>query len=174
MCKKKLIFFWCRLSVHRFLFFLVYSFALLRWAHYMTHMNLILAFAALDAGSPRQRARCAKTGRFVAWSKAAPLRRAVAGQVLFVPQAPLSTEVEVAEVEAPLVGGVDTAAAAPVGGGVAVATAGAGAVALVAAAGRSAAAAVRTLAARLAGAGRRLVAGLLGKVAPRRGEVTVD
>ena len=129
-------------------------------------MNLILAFAALDAGSPRQRARCAKTGRFVAWSKAAPLRRAVAGQVLFVPQAPLSTEVEVVEVEAPQVGGVATAAAAPVGGGVAVATA--GAVALVAAA------AVRTLAGRLAGAGRRLVAGLLGKVAPRRGEVTVD
>ena len=137
----------------------------------MTHMNLILAFAALDAGSPRQRARCAKTGRFVAWSKAAPLRRAVAGQVLFVPQAPLSPEVEVVEVEAPQVGGVDTAAAAPVGGGVAVATA---AAALVAAAGRSVAAAVRTLAGRLAGAGRRLVAGLLGKVAPRRGEVTVD
>ena len=123
-------------------------------------MNLILAFAALDAGSPRQRARCAKTGRFVAWSKAAPLRRAVAGQVLFVPQAPLSTEVEVVEVEAPQVGGVAAAAA--------------GAVALVAAAGRSAAAAVRSLAGRLAGAGRRLVAGLLGKVAPRRGEVTVD
>ena len=138
----------------------------------MTHMNLILAFAALDAGSPRQRARCAKTGRFVAWSKAAPLRRAVAGQVLFVPQAPLSTEVEVVEVEAPLVEAIDTAAAGPLGGGVAVATA--GAVALVAAAGRSAAAAVRTLAGRLAGAGRRLVAGLLGKVAPRRGEVTVD
>jgi len=136
-------------------------------------MNLILAFAALDAGSSRQRARCAKTGRFVAWSKAAPLRRAVAGQVVFVPQTtPLSTEVEVVEVDAPLVGGVATAAAAPVGGGVVVATA--GAVALVAAAGRSAAAAVRTLAGRLAGAGRRLVAGLLGKAAPRRGEVTLD
>ena len=128
-------------------------------------MNLILAFAALDAGSSRQRARCAKTGRFVAWSKAAPLRRAVAGQGLFVPQAPLSTEVEVVEVEAPQVGGVATAAAAPLGGGVAVAAA--GAVVLVAAA-------VRTLAGRLAGAGRRLVAGLLGRVAPRRGEVTVD
>ena len=128
-------------------------------------MNLILAFAALDAGSSRQRARCAKTGRFVAWSKAAPLRRAVAGQVLFVPQTPLSPEVEVVEVEAPQVGGVATAAAAPLGGGVAVAAA--GAVVLVAAA-------VRTLAGLLAGAGRRLVAGLLGRVAPRRGEVTVD
>jgi len=136
-------------------------------------MNLILAFAALDAGSSRQRARCAKTGRFVAWSKAAPLRRAVAGQVLFVPQTtPLSTEVEVVEVEAPLVEAIDTAAAGPLGGGVAVATA--GAVALVAAATRSAAAAVRTLAGRLAGAGRRLVAGLRNRVAPRQEGVTLD
>ena len=127
-------------------------------------MNLILAFAALDAGSSRQRARCAKTGRFVAWSKAAPLRRAVAGQVLFIPQAPPIGGVEASAVAAPVVAPVAAAVAAPVGGGVAVA------VALVASAGRSAAAAVRAL----AGAGRRLVAGLLGRVAPRRGEVTLD
>ena len=79
-------------------------------------MNLILAFVALDAGSSRQRARCAKTGRFVAWSKAAPLRRAVAGQVVFVPQAP--APVAVID-EAPVVGGdspVATTAAAVVDG----------------------------------------------------------
>ena len=131
---------------------------------YLHDMNLILAFTALEAGSPRQRARCAKTGRFVAWSKAAPLRRAVAGQVVFIPQAPPIGVVAVAAVDAPVVAPVATAVAAPVGGGVAVA------VALVAAAGRSVAATVRAL----AGAGRRLVAGLLGKAAPRRGEVTVD
>ena len=86
-------------------------------------MNLILAFAALDAGSSRQRARCAKTGRFVAWSKAAPLRRAVAGQVLFVPQSPAAAPQVPATVavidEAPVVGGdspVATAAAAVVDG----------------------------------------------------------
>ena len=86
-------------------------------------MNLILAFVALDAGSSRQRARCAKTGRFVAWSKAAPLRRAVAGQVVFVPQAPAEAPQAPALVavidEAPVVGGdspVATTAAAVVDG----------------------------------------------------------
>ena len=109
----------------------------------MSFMNLILAFAALDAGSSRQRARCAKTGRFVAWSKAAPLRRAVAGQVVFVPQAPA---------EAPQVPAtVAVIDEAPVGGDSPVATTTAavvdGARRLVAAAGRW-----FSRAARLAGA----------------------
>jgi len=86
-------------------------------------MELTLAFVALDAGSARQRARCVKTGRFVAWSKAAPLRRAAPGEVVHVPlspalpacakeEAPLSPAPVVVEEEAPVVGGIAQVAAA--------------------------------------------------------------
>ena len=37
-------------------------------------MKYSLAFVALPAGSPRQRARCKKTGRFVSWAVAPLLR----------------------------------------------------------------------------------------------------
>ena len=59
-------------------------------------MDLILAFANVGSRSPRQRARCARTGRFVAWSKAAPLRAARHGQVVRVPVAPPAPPVVVA------------------------------------------------------------------------------
>ena len=82
---------------------------------YTVCMDLLLAFVALPAGSPRQRARCAKTGRFVAWSKAAPLRRAAPGEVVHVPLPALPA---CAEEEAPSVGGVVLSAAAAVVAGV--------------------------------------------------------
>lgn len=37
-------------------------------------MTFLLAFAALPAGSSRQRVRCARTGRFVRWALAPSLR----------------------------------------------------------------------------------------------------
>ena len=37
-------------------------------------MTALLAFTALPAASKLQRARCARTGRFVAWARAAALR----------------------------------------------------------------------------------------------------
>lgn len=37
-------------------------------------MTAVLAFSALPAASKLQRARCARTGRFVAWARAAALR----------------------------------------------------------------------------------------------------
>ena len=48
-------------------------------------MNLTLAFSGLAADSPRQRARCSATGRFVAWVKAAALRVAGAPPVVVAP-----------------------------------------------------------------------------------------
>jgi hypothetical protein len=59
-------------------------------------MDLLLAFENVGSRSPRQRARCANTGRFVAWSKAAPLRAARHGQVVRVPVAPPAPPVVVA------------------------------------------------------------------------------
>ena len=52
---------------------------------YLDGMNLTLAFSGLAADSPRQRARCSVTGRFVAWVKAAALRVAGAPRVVVVP-----------------------------------------------------------------------------------------
>ena len=37
-------------------------------------MNAVLAFSAIPAASKLQRARCTRTGRFVAWARAAALR----------------------------------------------------------------------------------------------------
>jgi hypothetical protein len=59
-------------------------------------MDLLLAFENVGSRSPRQRARCANTGRFVAWAKAAPLRAARHGQVIRVPVAPPAPPVVVA------------------------------------------------------------------------------
>ena len=55
------------------------------WCAYFVRMTLTLAFRGLAADSPRQRARCAATGRFVAWVKAAALRVAGAPRVVVVP-----------------------------------------------------------------------------------------
>lgn len=41
-------------------------------------MNAHLAFPALEADAPRQRARCPRTGRFVAWAKVARIVARVA------------------------------------------------------------------------------------------------
>ena len=63
-------------------------------------MTFALAFSNLDAAAPRQRARCAATGRFVAWSKVPQLRVPGAPRVVVIPS-PL-VEVDVVEVPAPV------------------------------------------------------------------------
>ena len=52
---------------------------------YLLCMTLTLAFRGLAADSPRQRARCSVSGRFVAWVKAVALRVAGAPRVVVVP-----------------------------------------------------------------------------------------
>ena len=53
-------------------------------------MNFTLAFAAHSAGSSRQRARCVKTGRFVAWAAAPKALRVSVYGVLVAPVAPVA------------------------------------------------------------------------------------
>jgi len=60
-------------------------------------MTFSLAFSGLASDAPRQRARCAKTGRFVAWSKVPQLRVPGAPRVVVIP-APVAEVAEVAEV----------------------------------------------------------------------------
>jgi len=74
-------------------------------------MEFSLAFAGLDAAAPRQRARCAVTGRFVAWSRVPQLRVPGAARVVVIP-APV---VVVADAEAASLAPV--AEAPPVVGG---------------------------------------------------------
>ena len=76
-------------------------------------MTLTLAFRGLAADSPRQRARCAATGRFVAWVKAAALRVAGAPRVVVVPSSVEPAAAAAAPVVAPVVT-VAAAIAAPV------------------------------------------------------------
>ena len=52
---------------------------------YVDHMTFALAFNGLSADAPRQRARCAATGRFVAWSKVPQLRVPGAPRVVVIP-----------------------------------------------------------------------------------------
>ena len=59
-------------------------------------MTFALAFSGLASDAPRQRARCAKTGRFVAWAKVPQLRVPGAPRVVVIP-APVAEVVEVAE-----------------------------------------------------------------------------
>lgn len=66
-----------------------------------TGMTFSLAFADLDAAAPRQRARCAATGRFVAWSKVPQLRAAGAPRVIVI-TAPVVVAADAPEV-APVV-----------------------------------------------------------------------
>jgi len=71
-------------------------------------MTFVLAFDDLTAAAPRQRARCAVTGRFVAWSKVPQLRVPGAARVVVIPSpvvvvvdaeaAPLTPVAEVAPV----------------------------------------------------------------------------
>ena len=67
---------------------------------YIGSMTFALAFSNLDAAAPRQRARCAATGRFVAWSKVPQLRVPGAPRVVVIPS-PLVV-VDVAEVPKPV------------------------------------------------------------------------
>ena len=60
-------------------------------------MTFALAFSGLASDAPRQRARCAKTGRFVAWAKVPQLRVPGAPRVVVIP-APVVEVAEVAEV----------------------------------------------------------------------------
>lgn len=68
----------------------------------MTCMNAVLAFSALPAASKLQRARCARTGRFVAWARAAALRLPGAPAVVTLLPAP-AVVVVVAPSPAPVV-----------------------------------------------------------------------
>jgi phage-related minor tail protein len=81
-------------------------------------MTLTLAFRGLAADSPRQRARCSVTGRFVAWVKAAALRVAGAPRVVVVPSTVEPDAADAAPVVAPVtvppVVAVAAAIAAPV------------------------------------------------------------
>ena len=70
---------------------------------YFGCMTLTLAFSGLAADSPRQRARCAATGRFVAWVKAAVLRVAGAPRVVVVPSSLEPAAADAAPVVAPAV-----------------------------------------------------------------------
>lgn len=67
---------------------------------YIGSMTFSLAFSNLEADAPRQRARCAVTGRFVAWSKVPQLRVAGAPRVVFIPSS--LVVVDVAEVPEPV------------------------------------------------------------------------
>ena len=70
---------------------------------YILRMPFCLAFSDLDADAPRQRARCARTGRFVAWSKVPELRVLGAPRVVVMPPPVVSDDVaEVVPVSAPL------------------------------------------------------------------------
>ena len=70
---------------------------------YISSMSFCLAFHNLDADAPRQRARCARTGRFVAWSKVPELRVPGAPRVVVIPPPVVSDDVaEVVSVPAPL------------------------------------------------------------------------
>jgi hypothetical protein len=60
-------------------------------------MTFALAFNGLSADAPRQRARCAATGRFVAWAKVPQLRVPGAPRVVVIP-APVVEVADVAEV----------------------------------------------------------------------------
>ena len=60
-------------------------------------MTFALAFNDLTAAAPRQRARCCRTGRFVAWSKVPQLRVPGAPRIIVIP-APVVDVAEVVEV----------------------------------------------------------------------------
>ncbi len=68
-------------------------------------MNAILAIDGLSATHPRQRARCARTGRFVAWKRVPSLRLASSRGVVEAP-APV--------VRAPIVSAPVVSVSAPV------------------------------------------------------------
>jgi hypothetical protein len=67
---------------------------------YIQCMTFSLAFSNLEADAPRQRARCAATGRFVAWSKVPQLRVPGAPRVVVIPS--LLVVVDVVEVPEPV------------------------------------------------------------------------
>ena len=88
-------------------------------------MTFALAFADLDAAAPRQRARCAATGRFVAWSKVPQLRVPGAPRIVVIPStlvavvdgAEVAPVAPVAEVAPVVVADAAGAEAPPVVGG---------------------------------------------------------
>jgi len=79
---------------------------------YTGGMQITLAFSNLKADAPRQRARCTRTGRFVAWVKAAALRVVGAPRVVVVPVNPAPPAVAPLAPVAPVE--PDAAIAAPV------------------------------------------------------------
>ena len=75
----------------------------------MEGMTFALAFSSLPANAPRQRVRCAATGRFVAWAKVPQLRAAGAARIVVIPS-PLV--VVVADAAPPVVESATVAVAA--------------------------------------------------------------
>ena len=86
-------------------------------------MKAVLAFSAIPAASKLQRARCTRTGRFVAWARAAALRLPAAPAV--VPLLPAPAVVVVACTPSPRARvAVVVAVASPLRGAVAAVVAG--------------------------------------------------
>ena len=87
-------------------------------------MNAILAIDGLSATHPRQRARCAVTGRFIAWARVPTLRLAtskgVIGAPVSAPAVPAVPAVSVS-VSAPVVSAPVSVSVAPVSASVSVA-----------------------------------------------------
>ena len=65
-------------------------------------MNAILAIDGLSAKHPSQRARCAVSGRFIAWARVPALRLAISKGVIGAPAPVVSAPVSVAPVSAPV------------------------------------------------------------------------
>lgn len=85
-------------------------------------MKAVLAFSAIPAASKLQRARCTRTGRFVAWARAAALRLPAAPAV--VPLLPAPAVVVVATPSPRARVAVVVAVASPLRGAVAAVVAG--------------------------------------------------
>ena len=66
-------------------------------------MNAILAIDGLSATHPRQRARCAVTGRFIAWARVPSLRLATSKGVVGAPAPAPAPVVRAPIVSAPVV-----------------------------------------------------------------------
>ena len=66
-------------------------------------MNAILAIDGLSATHPRQRARCAVTGRFIAWARVPSLRLATSKGVVGAPAPAPIVSAPVVSIPAPVV-----------------------------------------------------------------------
>ena len=75
----------CKVRAKTYFIFLPFWCGMVWQEHLGVGMTFSLAFSNLAADAPRQRVRCAVTGRFVAWVKAPQLRTVVAARVVVAP-----------------------------------------------------------------------------------------